>query len=66
MPSRASAANIFDATPEWLRIPTPTMETLATRSSCSIPRAPTSRATPSSRTTARAWSLRGSVKDMSV
>jgi AraC-like DNA-binding protein len=30
MPSRASASNIFAATPAWLRIPMPTTETLAT------------------------------------
>src|SRR5437879_12410438 len=42
MPSRASVANIVDATPEWLRIPTPTIENLATRSLCTIPRAPIS------------------------
>src|SRR5205809_70349 len=54
IPSRASAANIWEATPEWLRIPTPTMETLATRSSWTIPRAPISRATSDSSATARA------------
>ena len=32
-PSRERARNIRAATPEWLRIPTPTMETLAMRSS---------------------------------
>ena len=32
-PSRERARNIRAATPEWLRIPTPTMETLAIRSS---------------------------------
>src|SRR5882724_5531254 len=66
MPSRASVANIVDATPEWLRIPTPTMETLATRSSCAMPRAPISRTTSASSATARARSPRGRVKDMSV
>src|SRR5206468_2630250 len=66
MPSRASAANIIEATPEWLRMPTPTMETLATRSSCTIPRAPISRVTSASSATARVWSPRGRVKDMSV
>src|SRR5262249_56653417 len=44
MPSRARAANMVEATPEWLRMPTPTIETLATRSSWTIPRAPISRA----------------------
>src|SRR2546422_72217 len=54
MPSRPSAANIVEATPEWLRMPTPTMETLATRSSCTIPRAPISRTTSERSATARA------------
>src|SRR5215510_12544431 len=66
MPSRASAANIVAATPAWLRIPTPTIDTLATRSLCTIPRAPISRATSVSSATARAWSPRGRVNDMSV
>src|SRR5262249_17392628 len=66
MPSRASAANIWEATPEWLRIPTPMMETLATRSSCTTPWAPTLRPMSCSAPTARAWSPRGSVNDMSV
>ena len=48
MPSRDSAVNIVAATPEWLRMPTPTMETLATRSSCTVLSAPTARATSSS------------------
>src|SRR5215468_2092252 len=66
MPSRASAANIVAATPEWLRMPTPTIDTLATRSLCTIPRAPISRATSVSSATARAWSPHGRVNDMSV
>src|SRR5262245_55513426 len=66
MPSRASAANIWEATPEWLRIPTPMMETLARRSSCTTPWAPTLRPMSCSAPTARAWSPRGSVNDMSV
>src|SRR5262249_55444103 len=66
MPSRASAANIVAATPEWLRMPTPTIDTLATRSLCTMPRAPISRTTSASSATARAWSPRGSVNDMSV
>src|SRR5207244_1234515 len=66
MPSRASVANIVEATPEWLRIPTPTIDPLETRASCTIPRAPISRTTSESSATARAWSPRGKVKDMSV
>ena len=66
MPSLASVANIFEATPEWLRMPTPTIETLATRGSCRTPLAPMFLATSSRAVTARAWSPRGSVKDMSV
>src|SRR5216117_4111867 len=66
IPSLESVANIFAATPPWLRMPTPTIETLATRSSWTTPRAPIDRATSSSATTARAWSPRGRVNDMSV
>src|SRR5712692_9023268 len=66
MPSWASVVNIFAATPEWLRMPTPTIETLATRSSWTTPWAPMPRAIDSSVDTARAWSPRGMVKDMSV
>ena len=43
MPSADSASNMRAATPEWLRMPTPTMETLATRSSATTPSAPISR-----------------------
>src|SRR5205823_13935805 len=43
MPSFDSAPNMTAATPEWLRMPTPTMETLATRSSCTTFSAPTVR-----------------------
>ena len=53
MPSRARAENIRAATPAWLRMPTPTMETLATRSSCTTPWAPTWRAASSRAATAR-------------
>jgi hypothetical protein len=42
MPSSARTRNIFAATPEWFRIPTPTMETLETSSSASTPSAPIS------------------------
>ncbi len=38
MPSAASAENIFCATPEWLRMPMPTMEIFATSSSTMISR----------------------------
>ena len=37
MPSSASTWNIFAATPAWLRMPTPTIETLAISSSVSTP-----------------------------
>src|SRR5207244_11439504 len=53
MPSRASVANIVEATPEWLRIPTPTIDPLETRASESTPCAPTLAATPCSAATAR-------------
>jgi hypothetical protein len=66
IPSLASVVNIFTATPEWLRMPTPTIETFATRSSWTTPRAPMDRATSSSAATARVWSPRGRVNDMSV
>ena len=36
-PSRASASNMRCATPAWLRMPMPTIETLATSSSTSRP-----------------------------
>ena len=54
------------ATPEWLRMPTPTMETLATRSSAATPLAPTSLATVASALSARCRSARGRVNEMSV
>ena len=65
-PSLESTANIRAATPEWLRMPTPTIEILATRSLNWTPSAPTRRATSSSAATERARSPRGSVNDMSV
>jgi hypothetical protein len=53
MPSLERTPNIREATPEWLRIPTPTMETLATRSSWTTPCASIVRATSSRAATAR-------------
>src|SRR6267378_534631 len=66
MPSLASVSNILAATPEWLRMPTPTMDTLATRSSWTTPWAPMFRTISLSIATARSKSPRGRVKDMSV
>src|SRR5207244_431914 len=66
MPSLESAENMRAATPEWLRMPTPTMETLATRSSWTVFSAPTACATSSSTVRARAMSPRGTVNEMSV
>jgi hypothetical protein len=66
MPSRESVSNMRAATPEWLRMPTPTMETLATRSSAVTPSAPMSRAMEASTLAARVRSARGSVNEMSV
>src|SRR5262249_21011346 len=53
MPSRAIVPNMREATPEWLRMPTPTIETFAMRSSCTTPWAPTFAATDCSAATAR-------------
>ena len=61
-----SVANTRAATPEWLRMPTPTMETLAMRSSATTPAAPISVATPARADSARCRSARGRVKEMSV
>src|SRR5262249_33943486 len=66
IPSVDIARNIRAATPAWLRMPTPTMETLATRSSAVTPSAPISRASPARTFSARCRSVRGNVKEMSV
>src|SRR5215813_9714768 len=64
--SLESVAKSRAATPEWLRIPTPTMETLAMRSSATTPAAPISLATPASADSARCRSARARVKEISV
>src|SRR5262249_51923275 len=66
MRSRDSVWNIRAATPEWLRMPTPTIETLATRSSWVTPSAPMRPAASDRTATAFSRSVRGSVNEMSV
>ncbi len=60
------AANIRAATPEWVRIPTPTIETLAMFSVNCTSRAPISRAILRAISTAFLASPFGTVKEISV
>src|SRR5262249_10156208 len=66
MPSLDKVANMLAATPAWLRIPTPTIETLATRSSATTPSAPIAPTMSPMTRSARWRSPRGRVKEMSV
>ena len=64
--SACSAANALAATPEWLRMPTPMAETLATWVSCSTSCAPVLARISSISARVFFRSLRGTVKVMSV
>src|SRR5271156_5098205 len=64
--SAASTLNMVDATPEWVRMPTPTTETLATCSLCRMPAAPISLAVRLTISRARFKSSRPIVNVMSV
>ena len=66
MPSFARRRNIREAMPAWLRIPSPTMLTLAMSSSEVTPLAPISRATCSAISRAFWASVRGTVNVRSV
>src|SRR3990172_26118 len=66
MPSWARTLNILAATPEWLIIPTPMIETFATSSSISRPLAPISLTTVSTMLRASLISFRETVKVKSV
>ena len=65
-PSSASTWNIFAATPAWLRMPTPTMDTLAMSSSCSTLPAPICFASLRTQSSVFSRSIRPTVKARSV
>ena len=65
-PVLARTSNIFAATPEWLRMPTPTMESLPIFSSASVSPKPMSARMPSITPCALATSGLSMVNDRSV
>src|SRR3546814_4597619 len=66
IPAAANAVNIFDAMPAWLRMPTPTSETLTISVAVLTPLAPLSVASLRLISSARSKSLRCTVNVKSV